>query len=462
MFVNREAELAALEEWDARPGAGLALVWGRRRVGKTSLVQRFAQSRRAVFHIGAGRPQIEELRVLSRLAAPHVRGARDLGRRPFVDWDDALDTLADSAATEPLLLVLDEFPELVAATPSLPGVLRATWDRVRDRTRLRVLVCGSAVRVMAAVQEQRAPLYGRFDLALLLHPFEPHEAARMLPDLEPGDRALVWGLLGGTPLYLSWWDQDLDVPANLEQLLTRPGARLLSEARLVLATEAEAGDLPARVLRAIAIGRTRHADIRDAVGADPTRTLDRLVELRLVERLVPVTEDPRRTRRRLYRLADPFLAFALGPLDPYRGEIERGLGPVVMPVILDRLDAHMGRWWEEAVRRHLRRLARQGVLGDGVVAVGPWWREGPAPVELDAVVLSGLRRTPTLVAEAKWARRVDARRLVRDLARHAAALPGLTDPPSDLRFAVAARERVDHADDDLLAITAADVFSTDD
>lgn len=455
MFVNREAELAALSRWWDEASAGLALVWGRRRVGKTALVQRFAADRRAVFHVGAGRPDEQELRVLARLAAPHVQEPRDLERRPFVDWDDALETLGDAARDEPLLLVLDEFPELVASSPSLPGIVRAQWERLRGGSQLRILLCGSAVRTMSALQEQRAPLYGRFDLSLLVHPFRPDEAGRMLPDLAPVDRALVWGLLGGTPLYLSWWNQAEDVAANLSRLVLQPGGRLSTEARLVLATEVEAGDLPARVLAAIAAGRTKHSEVADAVRADPTRTLERLVELRLVERLVPVTEDPRRTRRRLYRIADPFLSFALGVLDPYRGEIERGLGPSVLPVLMQRLDAHLGRWWEEAFCAHLRRLAVEGQLGEEVVAIGPWWRDGPEPVELDAVVLAGVGRRPILVGEAKWARRVDGRRLARDLARRAAAV---SDASHDIRLALAARERIDDAPPGVLTLTAADVF----
>jgi len=455
MFVNRTDELAQLEEWWAQPGAALGIVWGRRRVGKTALIQHFAGERPTVFHTGGGRPAEAELAALSRAATPLLgEGMRDLAARPFVDWDDALETLAGAADNRPLLLVLDEMPALTQTSPELPSLIRAAWDRLRARTKLKLLLCGSAVRTMEAMQEERAPLYGRLDLALLLHPFRPHEAAEMLPALSPARRALVWGLVGGTPLYLRWWNQGDSVRANLARLACTPGGQLLTEGQLVLATEGEGGELARQVLYAIATGRTRFNEIEQVVHADPGRTLDRLVALRLVERVVPVTESGRRTRRRVYRIADNFLAFWLGVLDRHRPEIERGLGESILPVLLESLDDHMGGPWEEAFRQHLRRLAAAGELGEGVVAVGPFWRSAGDPGEIDAVVLAGRSREAVLVGEAKWAKRVSAPPLRAELERKAEALPRIAPEP---RFAVCARERVDDSGD-ALAVTAAEIF----
>lgn len=454
MFVNRKDELSALSRWWQRRGAALGLLWGRRRVGKTALLEEFARDKRAVFHTGAGRPAADELVLLSEATAKVASlGARDLQARPFSSWDDALDALASAATRERLLLVIDEFPDLVAVSPELPGVLRAFWDRARGGTKLRILLCGSAVRTMEAMQEERAPLYGRFELALLIHPFRPHEAAHLLPRLHPAERALVWGIVGGIPLYLDWWDSDQSVERNLLELACTPGGRLLDEGQLVLATEGDLGDLGGLVLRAIASGRTRHNEIEQAVRTEPARVLDRLVELRLVERMVPVTEDPARTRRRTYRVADNFLAFWLGLLDRHRSAISRGLGEQILPVLGEQLDQHMGERWESAFRQHLIRLAADGELGPGIVDVGRWWQDSP-PVEIDAVALAGRSREAVLLGESKWARRVDGGVLRTELEAKATALPKLGANPI---YAVAAREQVERAEG-LLAITAADIF----
>lgn len=455
-FVNRERELGALERWWARPGEGLALVWGRRRVGKTWILRHFSAPRSTVFHTGGGRPRSAELALLSRRVADADLGiARDLATRPFVTWDEALDALAVAARDRPLLLVLDEFPELVDSEPALPGIIRAFWDRAQTTAELRIILCGSAVRAMFEMQQRRAPLYGRFGTVLQIHPFAPHEAALMLPGLDPSTRALVWGLVGGVPLYLSWWDQDRSVEANLAELVCEPDGRLLSEGQLVLATEGDAGRLTGPVMSAIAMGRTNFNEIAEAVGTDPSRVLERLVNLRLVERLTPVTEDARRTRRRLYRVADNFMAFWLGVVDRYRSEIEQGLGRTVLGALTQRIDGHMGGRWEEAFRAHLRRLTLAGELEDDVVAIGPFWR-ADGQNEIDAVALAGVQRRVVLLGEAKWSRQVRAPRVEAALRRKAASVPGDTDAA---RLAIAARERVDGAAAATLCVTARDIFT---
>lgn len=456
-FIGRDAELDALRDWWEHAADRPALVWGRRRVGKTALIEKFASALpRVVFHTGVGDPMAGELSALSaEVRAAGAEGLRDLAANPYRDWRDVLDHLAELAADEPLLLVLDEFPELRRESPTLPGVLRAFLDRTRGRSRLRLLICGSAVRTMWSIQETRAPLYGRFNLTLPVYPFRPHEAAAMLPRLSPEQRALAYGLVGGMPLYLSWWRQQPPVQENLFRLIGAPGAPLLTEGRLIMETET-GSEVGGAILYAIASGATRYNEIQDVVGTDPARALDRLIEARLVERVAPVTEDQEKSRRKIYRIADNFLAFYLGPVRRHRSEIERGYGQRVMAALEHELDEHMGAPYEEAFREYLWRQAGTGSLGDHVVGIGAWWRTGGQD-QIDAVVLAQPEQTrvPVAVGESKWGRTVSGPRIKAKLAAKAAAL---TDSVDTLQYLICARSEVTRADADTTVITAADIF----
>lgn len=452
-FVNRRNELSSLERWwnteRSRPG----LVWGRRRVGKTALIAHFARDKRMVFYTGVGGTADLELRGLAEEAAFLSTSERNLTEHPFGDWRDALRFLFARAEEAPLLLVLDEFPELLVGCPELPGLLRAELDRHGGQPKLKILFSGSSMRAMWQMQEYRAPLYGRFDLTLHLHPFRPHEVPEILTDLTPADRALVYGMLGGIPLYLTMWQQDASIEDNLSRLLLSAETPLYNEGKLILATELGTGHLASQVLTAIANGRTRFHEIADAVGTDPTRVIERLVELRLVERILPVTEDPAKHRRKIYRLRDNFLRFYLGVLGRYRSRIEAGSLQTVLPNVMASLDDFMGPAWEDAFRDHL--ALRADEIDPETVDIGPWWR-GDGQDELDAVALAGRSKSPVLVGEAKWTKRVRAPRL---LSRLHAKAAHLVDDPEQLRYAIAARESVEAAPEGVWTITADDIFT---
>jgi AAA+ ATPase superfamily predicted ATPase len=464
MFVNREQELAALERWWETPGAGLSVVWGRRRVGKSWLLRHWADGKRAVVHVARNQPAGAELAALAAgLAAVAPTARRDLLARPFHDWDDAFDVLAEAAAGERLLVIVDEFPELLKASPGLESALRAIWERVDGTCQLKVVLCGSAVRAMEAVQQQDAPLFNRMTLRLQVHPFRVQEIGRMLPAASPLERAAAWGVCGGMPFYLAAWDDDQPFRANVQRLFCNDHALLLGEGEFVLATEDIAGGgrerLPEQVLRAVAGGSTSFTAVRSAVRALPTRVLSDLEGLRLLRRVQPVTERPS-TKLSYYRIADNFLAFWLTVIERYRPAIEQGLGRQVLDVVLAEFDDFMGARWEDALRDHVRALAADGRLPGGIVDVGEVWRRqtGPQedPCQLDLVAVAGRRREVAVLGEAKWAKRRSAGQLIADVRRKAteASLQLAPEPV----YVACARDVLTNVPAGTLTVTAHDIF----
>ncbi len=462
-FVNRVNELSILDDWYARPGPQLGVVWGRRRVGKSHLLAHWAGGKRAIYHVARNRALGQELAALSAAAAPVLAlPDRDLASRPFRDWDEAFDIFRRAAARAPLIVIIDEFPELVQADPHVESALRAIWEGMGDQA-VRLVLCGSAVRTMEALQEERAPLYGRATLRMQVRPFLPGEAALMLSDLDPAERAKVWGVCGGTPFYLDLWDQSLSFRDNLARLVATEHGLWLNEGQLILATEDFAGGrrerVPEQVLRAIAAGRTRFGEIKDALGTDPSRALAALADLDLVQRVLPVgrNADPRRA---YYRVADNFLAFWLSIVEPRRAAIIQGLGRSVAAAMESQLDGFMGDRWEDAVRAHLVQAFVDDPRVAPVIEVGRFWHQyGTDPAEIDVAMLSEPGGRLSVAAEVKWAKREDGTRLLRALVRKAHASNLVPPDGPEPVYVLAARQEVTgNLPDDVLVVTAADVL----
>jgi hypothetical protein len=318
-FVNRERELRALDRACGQDG-GLAVVSGRRRVGKTALIDQFARERRAIFLPGTRAPVGEALRRLEDrirgVLPPRPGDLLDLGHLP--SWDAALGYLVARASEEPLVLVLDEFPYLCEADATLPSTVQARWDH-RGNSSLSLVLAGSHVGLMEELVAADAPLFGRADAHLRLLPFTWREARLLVGGDDPTTWLEAFCTVGGMPRYLSLWDPRADLLTNLTELLDGPGAPLSEEGTVVL-QELTPGSAAARVLEMVALGAYTFSAIRDRTGLAPASTSDALALLEalgLVDRMTPVGEDARRTRRVRYEVRDAFLRLWLARLSSW-------------------------------------------------------------------------------------------------------------------------------------------------
>ncbi|MDQ3708524.1 MAG: hypothetical protein M3387_04310 [Actinomycetota bacterium] len=406
-FVNRERELAALER-AAGQQPGLVIVSGRRRVGKTALLDRFAHARRAVFLPGTRAPVAEALRRLEErlrvTAAPVPGDLLDLGS--LRTWDAALGYLLARARDEPLLVVLDEFPYLCEADPSLPSTLQARWDH-RGDSQLSLVLAGSHVGLMEQLVAADAPLFGRADAHLRLAPFSWRDAGLLAGGDDPAAWLEAYVTVGGMPRYLRLWDARHSAMTNLADLLDGPGAPLGDEGTVVL-QELTPGSAAARVLELVALGADTFTAVRERAGLAPATASDALSlleRLGLLDRLTPVGEDPRRTKRVRYQVRDPFLRLWLGLVLPNRDAFELGRGTGVLAAAREQLAASQQQAFATVVRDWLGNRQQ--------AACGAWWTTGEGLVE--ALALRG--HTSAAAAAARWATGVDAAAEVAGLRR---------------------------------------------
>jgi AAA+ ATPase superfamily predicted ATPase len=369
-FLGRDRELDFLTElWDSgRPE--LFVLYGRRRVGKTELLQRFCSGRKSVYFLAAQVRDRDNLRALRQSIAGEL-GDKLAGEVEFPDWSSALGFLAERAGDERVAVVLDEFPYLCEANASVPSQIQRFWDTRGKNSSLMLVLCGSQVSFMEKeVLAEKSPLFGRRTAQRRLEPISPTDAIAFFPKWSMRERVLAYSILGGMPAYLQRFDDSRTIRENLLREVLRPEGFLFDEAHFLLRSELTSPTTYNSLLAAVARGAQKLNDIALEVGVDSTtanKYLHTLRELRLVERETPLTDpDPLRSRRGVYRIADRFLAFHFRHVQPQVSLIHAGRGERVFEQFVE---PDFERLYDEArvefVLDHLRREGAEA-LGDEI------------------------------------------------------------------------------------------------
>lgn len=430
-LINRRTELAALEARARDSGGQLVLIWGRRRSGKTFLLQHFAKAHRTVYFAATQQSEPVELANFTA-SVRQTLGERGLpSGYVFPDWGTALDWVADATGRRRLVVVLDEFPYLAGSTRGLESIVQRWWDQRGRDSHIMLILCGSAVAYMQQIAGAAAPLHQRATGSIFVRSLDFRAAGLFVTRLAPAERLLAYGILGGTPLYLEQWDDRASNRANLVRLFADPASPLVDAAELVLAGEIPETEGAFRVLQAVALGRTRAGEIADYARVAVERPLKRLTTVGILERRVPALDDPARTKRAIYRIVDSYFNFWFRFIASNRAHIARGLGEVLVDeTILPGLDDYMGPIFEEVARDHARGLAASGELAAD--RVDAWWStDGAHEVDMVGTIR---RNRLSFVGTAKWSARGLGARVLTNLEQHARAIHGYTDQVPKLMY----------------------------
>ncbi|MBK7644548.1 MAG: ATP-binding protein [Planctomycetes bacterium] len=374
MFLGRDRELAFLEELHDSGKPELFVLYGRRRVGKTELLQQFCGSRRAVYFLAAQVREKDNLRAFRDALAAALDDAM-LANVEFPDWTAALNVAAERAKDQRLVVVLDEFPYLCEGTKGLTSQLQRFWDTRGKRSELLLVLCGSQVSFMEnEVLAERSPLFGRRTAQRRLEPLSPMDALGFFPEWKVRERVLAYAILGGMPAYLRRFETGRTLAENVYRECLRPEGYLFDEVQFLLKSELTTPATYNSILAAIARGCDKVGDIALAVGVDSTtanKYLTTLRELQLVDREVPLTDpDPLRSRKGSYRIADRFLAFHFRHIQPHGSMIHAGRGQKVLE---EFIEPDLERLFDEArvdfMLAHLHKEAAE-LVGDELAEIG--------------------------------------------------------------------------------------------
>lgn len=406
-FVGRQKELNELNTLLTEGGAQHVLVYGRRRVGKTTLLVHWAQQTGlpTVYWV-ASRDSPAQLR-RSFMRALWTALYPDRQAVPqFDSWEEILETAAAEIGDRRLILIMDEFSYAAESDPGLPSNLQAAWDHHFKDTNVFLILMGSHVGVMESLKNYDAPLYGRFTAQLPVDPLPFAALGEFLPHYETAERVAVYAVAGGIPGYLERFDDSQTIGENIKRLFVRRTGMFRSEPFLLV------GDVLRRetqtyesTLRAIAEGAHTPHEIGaklEQASSYLSHYLKQLEELHLVERRLPALLSPEKratTKDSRYHLRDPYLRFYFRFIAPNLDAIERDLPELLWERIAEQFRAFIGMTaFEDLAREWVLVRARSGKLGFLPEIVGSHWTN---TAQFDVAAVNWRDRV-MLLGECKW------------------------------------------------------------
>ncbi|MCX5800871.1 MAG: ATP-binding protein [Candidatus Eisenbacteria bacterium] len=452
-FLDRENERSRLAGAFVRQEGSFCCLYGRRRCGKSRLLQEVLPNRSAVYYVGDEREPSLQRAALAAAVSTVVPGFDQV---TYPDWTSLLVRWWRDAPRG-TVLALDEFPYLVSGSRELPSILQKLIDQ-HKATRLHLVVSGSAQRMMhGLVLDTTAPLYGRAQEIINVGPLGAAWVSEAFKHLRGIQLLEVYSLWGGIPHY---WELALDRGSNWEavqELVLDPLGVLHAEPSRLLLDDLRETAQAASVLSLIGRGCNRISEIAARMEkpvTSLTRPLSRLLELGLVHREQPFGFSEKSSKKSLYKILDPFLAFWFRFVEPNRSRLEAGALKSVAREIERDIATHYGEVWETLVRCAVPRLPMEGIEWR---PAHRWWGGGTDKNRLEVdVVAESIDGRTLLVGEARLT--IDAGGLARarqELKRKTARLPFVKNYERVVERVFAAETRA-RRDTDL--ITAADVF----
>ena len=418
MFIDRQQELAFLNSLLERrhPGpAQMVLMYGRRRVGKTSLLRHWAaQSGLPATYWSAEK----EPAALQRRKLYAALLDMPVNRAPiFESWADVWNAAAELIGTQRRILVLDELPYAAEADPAMLSALQHAWDRHFKDSNLILALCGSQVHTMETLMSRQSPLFGRMTGQWLLQPLSFGSLREFLPGWSAEERMAGYAMVGGVPAYLEWLDPERSLTQNIRDVMLAPGSMFVAEPAFLLYDEVREPNAYLAIVKAIGQGAHTLNDISNACLIDKAHLssyLARLQELYLVERRLPATvpvNQRHKSRMGRYHLSDPYFRFYFRFLAPYHDTLTFDPDRVLAQV-REGLRAFVGQTaFEQISREWVISQGKAGQLPFTPEVVGSHWS---ATVQADVVAINWHEKQ-ILIGECKWGADGIDRQIAREL-----------------------------------------------
>ncbi len=373
MFHCRDKELAQMNQRYQKDRFECIVIYGRRRVGKTALINEFCKGKKTIYFSALDASEKENLEALSR--AVYLCEQKEAGNAPlYQSFSDVLDKITTMAKEEQLVFVIDEYPYLAKAEPSISSRLQHLIDLVWQESRLYLILCGSSVSFMEyQVLGYESPLYGRRTAQFKIQALTYREVKAFHPELESAELALLYGVTGGIPHYINKLDVADNMDDALQENLFQTSAYLFEEPGNLLKQELREPALYNSLITVIANGASRLNEISTKTGLESavcSKYLKVLLELGIVKKEVPITE--KEGRKTIYRIEDNFFNFWYRFVLRNMSMISAGrISQIYEPTIKAFYSDYMGLIFEKMCREYL--LFYEEKLPCMISEIGQWW-----------------------------------------------------------------------------------------
>lgn len=397
-FINREKELASLEEKWGEKRFQFLIIYGKRRVGKTELIRRFLKGKPAVYFLGDKRSSLEQLKELGALVGEHF-GDSLLAKRGFSDWLEVFQYIGEKTSV-PFILAVDEYPYIVEAEKKVSSIFQKGVDQHLKDKPVFLILCGSSVAIMESeALIYKAPLYGRRTGQQLLKPLSFDEARGFFPRKSFSEFLQIFTVAGGLPAYLLCLSPEETFEENIKKKIFPPTEFLHNEMEFILKEELREPRNYLAILRAVSFGKRKFGEIANDTGLEKnvlTKYLNVLERLLLLEKEVPVTEEnPAKSKKGLYRVDDNFARFWFQYVYPNKSDLELGRYDGVLAKIRQTFPLLESQVYERVCAGILWKYQDRIF---NFKRVGYWWDKN---TEIDIMGLNS-ETGQILFGEAKW------------------------------------------------------------
>lgn len=390
-FVDRKNEIEFLNQEYNKKESSLIILYGRRRIGKTSLIKEFGKNKKMIYFLATEESEAQNRDMFKNTIANNFNN--ELLNSIVVDnWEILFKTIIAEKSQEKILIVLDEFQYLGKTNSSFPSTFQKIWDEILKDKNVMVILCGSLINMMESqTLNYTSPLYGRRtgQIKLKQIPFENYSEffSKKISEKELIEK---YAVTGGIPKYIESFKEDNNIFNEIKNNIMNKQSYLYEEPNFLLQNEVSEVGSYFSIIKSIAAGNRKLGNISSNLSVSPTnlsKYLQTLINLDILEREVPIAEkNPEKSKKGQYKIKDNFIAFWFQFIYPNRAFLEMDKNDVVLKKIKSNfIDNHVSYIYEDICIQKMWNLMASGKIESQYNKIGRWWNNSE---EIDIVGLN--------------------------------------------------------------------------